>query len=307
MSDECIFSQEKSRDRMYLEDLDAKWLSKNSGVTKDKGERDMLQLKRGDRMELPIDQIEINPDQPRKVFEEEELAELCSSIREFGVIQPLIVKKDGSGKYFLIAGERRLRASKMAGLSKVPVIVREADEKDVALIAIIENVQRENLNYIEEALAYRRLMEEFHLTQADIAKKVGKKQSTISNKIRLLMLPQEDQLLLAKYHLTERHARALLKIEDDEVRTKLIHRIGAHNLNVKQTEKLIEDLLAQKEEQNRKRGRLKFINYKIYINSLKHAYNSISEVEKGASFSQKDCGEYVEVLIKIPKSNRKIS
>lgn len=267
----------------------------------------MLQLKRANRMELGIDEIQINPKQPRKVFEEEELDELSSSIREFGVLQPLIVKKDSNGKYFLIAGERRLRASKIAGLSKVPVIVKEADEKEAALIAIVENVQRENLNYMEEALAYRRLMEEFHLTQADIAKRVGKKQSTISNKIRLLMLPEEDQLLLARYRLTERHARALLKIEDGDVRIRLIHRIGEHSLNVKQTEKLIEDFLAQKEEQNRKKDRLKLINYKIYINSLRHTYNSILEVEKNASFAQRDCGEYVEVLIKIPKSNQKIS
>ena len=132
----------------------------------------MLQLKKGNRLDLAVDQILVNPDQPRKVFDEEELEELSSSIGEFGVIQPLIVKKDSSGKYFLIAGERRLRAAIMAGLTKVPVIVREADEKDVALIAIIENVQREDLNYMEEALAYRRLMDEFQLTQADIAKKV---------------------------------------------------------------------------------------------------------------------------------------
>ena len=267
----------------------------------------MLQLKKGNRLDLAVDQILVNPDQPRKVFDEEELEELSSSIGEFGVIQPLIVKKDSSGKYFLIAGERRLRAAIMAGLTKVPVIVREADEKEVALIAIIENVQREDLNYMEEALAYRRLMDEFQLTQADIAKKVGKKQSTISNKIRLLMLPKEDQLLLARYHLTERHARALLKIEDDEIRLQMIRRIGEHNLNVKQTEKLIEDFLEQKEAQNRKKERMKFINYKIYLNSLRHAYRSIQEVEKDASFSQKDCGEYVEVLIKIPKSGKKIS
>ncbi|MBQ4505606.1 MAG: ParB/RepB/Spo0J family partition protein, partial [Firmicutes bacterium] len=156
----------------------------------------MLQLKKGNRMELAVDQIYVNPDQPRKIFEEEELEELSSSIREFGVIQPLLVTKGVDGKYLLIAGERRLRASKMAGLLKVPVVIREADEKEVALISIIENVQRENLSYMEEALAYRRLTEEFGLTQAEIARKVGKKQSTISNKIRLLMLPEEDQLML---------------------------------------------------------------------------------------------------------------
>lgn len=267
----------------------------------------MLQFKRGNRMELSVDEILVNPEQPRKIFLEEELEELSSSISELGVIQPLLVKKAEDGKYLLIAGERRLRASKMAGLEKVPVIIRDADEKDVALISIVENVQRENLNYMEEALAYRKLMEEFHLTQAEISKRVGKKQSTISNKIRLLTLPEEDQLLLGKYHLTERHARALLKIQEDSIRRQMILRIGEHGLNVKQTEKLIEDFLEQKEEQRRKRERLKHINYKIYINSLRKAYTTIQEVEENASFSQKDCGDYVEVCIKIPKSNKRIS
>ena len=267
----------------------------------------MLQMRKGSRLELAVDQIYVNPDQPRKIFEEEELEELSSSIREFGVIQPLLVTKGENGKYLLIAGERRLRASKMAGLKKVPVVIREADEKEVALISIIENVQRENLSYMEEALAYRRLTEEYGLTQAEIARKVGKKQSTISNKIRLLMLPEEDQLMLAEYGLTERHARAFLRVEEDEVRKLLIRRAGEHNLNVKQTEKLIEEYLIGKEEQKSKKDRLSFINYKIYINSLRHAYNSIAEVEKNAAFSQKDCGDYVEVCIKIPKQRQKIS
>ncbi|MBR2002528.1 MAG: ParB/RepB/Spo0J family partition protein [Firmicutes bacterium] len=267
----------------------------------------MLQLKKGNRVELAVDQIYVNPDQPRKIFEEEELEELSSSIREFGVIQPLLVTKGVDGKYLLIAGERRLRASKMAGLLKVPVVIREADEREVALISIIENVQRENLSYMEEALAYRRLTEEFGLTQAEIARKVGKKQSTISNKIRLLMLPEEDQLMLAEYGLTERHARAFLRIEENDVRKTLIRKVGEHGLNVKQTEKLIEEYLLGKEEQKRKKDRLSFINYKIYINSLRHTYNSIAEVETNAAFSQKDCGDYVEVCIKIPKTRKKIS
>ena len=251
----------------------------------------MLQLKKTNRTELPVESILPNPEQPRKIFEEEELMELSHSISEVGVIQPLIVKRDISGSYFLIAGERRLRAAKMAGLTRVPVIIREADDKEAALIAIIENVQRENLNYMEEALAYKSLMDEFGLTQLDIAKKVGKKQSTI----------------LAKYHLTERHARALLKINEDQVRLQIIEKVGEHNLNVKQTEKLIDDFLAQKEEQRRKKNKLKFINYKIYINSLRHTYNSIQEMEKEASFSQEDRGEYVEVRITIPKAHKKIS
>ena len=128
-------------------------------------------LKKSDQMDIPIELISTNPDQPRKVFEDKELMELCDSIREFGIIQPIIVKRDNKGLYIVIAGERRLRAAMLAGLKKIPAIIREADEKDTALLALVENVQRENLNYIEEATAYKRLMEEYGLTQAEISKR----------------------------------------------------------------------------------------------------------------------------------------
>jgi len=262
----------------------------------------MFSLKKGTQIDLPVDWICTNPGQPRKVFEDKELEELRDSIAEFGVLQPILVKKDREGKYFLIAGERRLRASIMAGLKKIPAVVKDADEKDVALIALIENVQRENLSYIEEAAAYKSLMEEHGLTQSEIAKKVGKQQSTISNKIRLLVLPVDIQILLAKNQLTERHARALLKIDDDQLRIQLLQKIIDHNLNVKQSEKLIDDFLNKTEEENRKTDKLKFINYKIYINTIKKAFFSISDVEKDAKYYQEDRGDHFEVRIIIPKN-----
>lgn len=261
----------------------------------------MFGLKREAQLELSIESIHTNPDQPRKVFDKVDLEELCGSIREFGVIQPLIVKKDREGRYFLIAGERRLRAASMAGLSKVPVVVREADERDAALIALVENVQRSDLNYIEEAAAYKSLMEDYGLTQAEIARRVGKQQSTISNKIRLLVLPLDIQMILAKHQLTERHARALLKVEDNQLRKSLLDRIATYNLNVKQTEKLIEDVLAKKEEEVRRSEKLRYINYKIYINTLKKAFSSILDVEKEAQYFQEDKGDCLEVRIVIPK------
>ena len=250
--------------------------------------------------EIPVDSIIVNSDQPRKIFQDEDLEELCSSIKEFGVIQPIIVKKVG-GKYLLIAGERRLRATIMAGLDKIPATIRDADERDSALIALVENVQREDLNYIEEAMAYKSLMDDYGLTQSEIAKKVGKKQSTISNKIRLLSLPEEIRHALTENKLTERHARALLKIADNNQRKQILKRIIGHNLNVKQSEKLIQDFLTKTEEARRKREKLSFINYRIYINTIKKAFNTIQEVEDGAKYFQEDKGDHLEVRIIIPK------
>ncbi|MGI6727087.1 MAG: ParB/RepB/Spo0J family partition protein [Anaerovoracaceae bacterium] len=260
----------------------------------------MFLKNRRTQMEIPIQSIVINPDQPRKIFLDRELEELSTSIREFGVIQPIIVKKMGD-QYFLIAGERRLKASIMAGLEKIPAIIREADDKEVALIALVENVQRENLNFIEEASAYKSLMEEYGLTQSEIAKRVGKKQSTISNKIRLLSLPEDLLLALTNHQLTERHARALLKIPDDMQRKQILDKILTHGLNVKQTEKLIDDFLTKTEEEKRKSEKLRFINYRIYINTLKKAFSTIHEIEGGAEYFQEDKGDCLEVRIIIPK------
>lgn len=252
------------------------------------------------QMELPIQQIEPNPDQPRRTFQEQELTELCSSIQEFGVIQPIIVKRV-DGKFHLIAGERRLRAAVMAGLEKIPAIIREADEKDSALIALVENVQRENLNYIEEAIAYRSLMDDYGLTQGEIAKRVGKQQSTISNKIRLLALPEDIRKGLTEHQLTERHARALLKLSDEMVRRLMLEKIINYNLNVKQSEKLIDDFLTKTEEERRKTEKLKYINYRIYINTIKKAFTAIREAEQDALYFQEDKGDHLEVRIIIPK------
>lgn len=260
----------------------------------------MFSKNKNNQAEIPINLVVINPDQPRKVFLEQELEELSNSIREFGVIQPIIVKRMG-GKYLLIAGERRLKASILAGLEKIPATVRDADEKDAALISLVENVQRENLNYIEEAVAYKSLMEEYGLTQGEIAKRVGKQQSTISNKIRLLSLPEQLRCALTEHQLSERHARALLKIQDDGQRKQVLDKIVAHSLNVKQSEKLIEDFLTKTEEERRKSEKLRYINYRIYINTIKKAFSTIHEIEDQAEYYQEDKGDYFEVRIIIPK------
>ncbi|QIB67922.1 ParB/RepB/Spo0J family partition protein [Aminipila butyrica] len=253
--------------------------------------------------EVPVDLIRMNPDQPRKVFNESDMLELADSIREYGVLQPIIVSRDKEGQYFLIAGERRLRASKMAGLSRVPVIIKEVDARDIALIALVENVQRENLSYLEEAIAYKKLMEDFGLSQMELSKRVGKQQSTISNKIRLLALPKDIQEILISNQLTERHARALLKLEDEDLRKRVLDRVVDNNLNVKQTERLIEDVLSKKQEEMRKAHKLRYINYKIYINSIRKTFDQIKDAESNAKYYQQDLGDMLEIKILIPKNS----
>lgn len=267
-------------------------------------EEEKIEVDKIQVVEVPMEAILVNPEQPRKIFRQEELEELSKSIQDYGVLQPIILTPYGEGRYVLIAGERRFRAATLAGLTKMPAIIKELEEEEAALIALVENVQREDLNYIEEARAYKKLMDDFDLTQGQIAQKVGKQQSTISNKIRILSLPPEIQEVLTENKLTERHARALLKLTDEEDRKKVIERVVKNNLNVKQTEKLIEDVLNSREEQRRKQKKINYISYKIYVNTIRKAFGQIREMEENAKFSQEDKGEFLELKITIPKNDR---
>ena len=251
--------------------------------------------------EIPIAMIRTNSQQPRQVFAQEQLMELRDSIKEFGVLQPLILKKEQNGEYLLIAGERRLRAAMMAGLDKVPAMIREASEEEISLIALVENIQRENLGYIEEAKAYKNIMEKYGISQMELSEKLGKNQSTISNKIRLLSLPEDIQEILVDNKLTERHARALLKVEDDNSRMGILEKVLKHGLNVKQTEKLVDDYFKQRKLKERERNKIRHISYKLYINTLKRAFNDMELEKKGATFSQEDLGNDLRVTIVIPK------
>ena len=255
-------------------------------------------------VQIPISMIAANPEQPRKVFKDEELEELTKSISEYGVLQPLIVKRTEGRRFVLVAGERRLRAASLAGLKTVPAIVKELQDREAALIALVENVQRENLNFLEEARAYKKLMEDFNLTQGEIAKRVSKQQSTISNKIRVLSLPGDVQEAIIQNGLTERHARALLKLSAQEDRKKVLERVSRNSLNVKQTEKLIDDILQNKEKAERDERKINYISYKIYLNTLRKAFNQVKDVEKSAKFIENDRGEFLEVKIIIPKNDR---
>jgi ParB family transcriptional regulator, chromosome partitioning protein len=189
-------------------------------------------------MELAIDQIAPNPYQPRKTFNEASIEELARSVRQHGIVQPLVVTRAGD-RYKLIAGERRYRAAQKAGLTTVPVVVKEMmGEGDALQIALIENIQREDLNPIEEAAAYHQLHEEFGLTQEEISKQVGKERSTVANFLRLLKLPDSVKKLLAAGQLSMGHARALLAVESAKKQEQLADRVVKRNLNVRQTEML---------------------------------------------------------------------
>jgi len=189
-------------------------------------------------MHVPLDQISPNPYQPRKTFNEASIEELARSVREHGIVQPLLVTRSGD-RFKLIAGERRFRAARKAGLQTVPVVIKDdIKEGDVLEIALIENIQREDLNPIEEAHAYHQLHEEFGLTQEEISKRVGKERSTVANFLRLLKLPESVKKLLAGGQLSMGHARALLAVESTKKQEQLAERVVRRNLNVRQTEML---------------------------------------------------------------------
>jgi len=222
--------------------------------TKEKGQEIMLNLNNKADMQvndtdkiINLDILEIIPNkqQPRTVFDDEKIADLAESIKEHGVIQPIVVRK-GEAFYEIIAGERRYRAVKYLNLDTIPAIIKDYDDVTTASVAIIENIQREDLTSIEEAVAYRKLMNLHGITQAELANQISKSQSTIANKIRLLNLSQEVQDAILKRDISERHARTLLSVKQEDLQIKLLHIIIEKGLNVSQAEKLVEDHLTPK-------------------------------------------------------------
>lgn len=190
-------------------------------------------------LEVPVNAVAPNPKQPRTRFDEETIGALAASIREVGILQPIVVRRAGDGRYEMIAGERRLRAAKAAGLATVPVVVRDSDDQDLLREALIENIHREDLGPIEQAEAFRQLLEELGLKQEELAERVGVSRSHIANTIRLLGLPLEVQQLLTDEKLTAGHARALLSLGDQEAMTSLALRVAAEDLSVRQTEEVV--------------------------------------------------------------------
>jgi ParB family transcriptional regulator, chromosome partitioning protein len=255
-------------------------------------------------LDLPIQWIKQNENQPRKVFNQNTLWELSESIKEYGVLQPISVRRTGEDGYELIAGERRLRASQLAGLERIPAIVVDITDTGSAVLAMIENLQREDLNYIEEAEGYYKLILEHSFTQDELARQIGKKQSTIANKLRILKLDDLVKNELVFNGLTERHARALLKLDDCNLQLEAIKTIIEKDLNVKKSEELIEFMIMnQKNKETDSSGQQKTkykwsINPRIITNTLKQIMDK-NGIE--ATYSHKEREEYLEITVKIPK------
>jgi len=194
---------------------------------------------------VPVSQIEPNPFQPRTHFEESELAELTISIQEQGIIQPITIRKLGYDKYQVIAGERRLKASKLAGFTEIPAFIRIANDEQMLELALVENIQRQELNPLEIAISFQRLLEECQLKQEELSQKVGKDRSTVANYIRLLKLPTEIQIAIRNNKITMGHARALININDTKTQLIILHRILEKKLSVRQVEEIVRNLSAE--------------------------------------------------------------
>jgi len=254
---------------------------------------------------IPIEKIAPSPYQPRKEFNGSSLEDLAASITEYGVLQPINVRKIGDKGFELVSGERRLRASKLAGKSYIPAVVIEVVEQDSAVIALIENLQREDLNFMEEAEGYHNLINDHGMTQEELAKKVGKKQSTIANKLRLLKLNKNIKTIILENELTERHARALLKLPDDILQEKALKSIIKKSLNVKRSEDLVEKMLDEMAvtQEVPKKSRIKGkMSYNIFVNTLRNAYKEILKTGCRVEYSQADKGGFIEITVRIPKN-----
>ena len=223
-------------------------------------------------VEVKISEIDPNIGQPRKKFDEDELLELAESIKIHGVIQPIIVTKRGK-RYEIIAGERRWRASKLAGLTKIPAVIREYTDKEIMEVSLIENIQRQDLNPIEEAVAFKNLIDEYKMKQDDLAERVSKSRSAITNALRLLKLDDKVKAMLAEGLISTGHARALLSVEDKNKQQILATRIFDEKLSVRETEKLVKQILENKESKKEKKSSEKLI-YKKLEDSLKSIIGS---------------------------------
>ncbi|MFC4402333.1 nucleoid occlusion protein [Gracilibacillus xinjiangensis] len=252
---------------------------------------------------LPISNIQANQYQPRSIFDEEKIKELAQTLQTHGLIQPIVVRPiaDTEDQFEIIAGERRWRAASSLNWDKIPAIIREMSDKETASVALIENLQREELTVIEEAKAYLRLIELHQLTQEALAQRLGKSQSTIANKMRLLKLPEEVHQAILEKKITERHARALILLKEEEQQLKVLQYIIERELNVKQTEAYIEKLLDNNKP--KKKPRLKGINkdMRIAMNTIRQSLDMVSETGIDLETDEQDLEDYYQITIKIPK------
>ena len=261
--------------------------------------RDLFQSRR--IHQLPIDKIVPNPRQPRRHFDEQALRELAASIRQHGVLQPLSVQRTAGG-YVLVAGERRLRAAGLAGLTHVPCILVRATEEDSAVLALIENLQRCDLHYMEEAAAIARLIAQYGLSQEEAARRLGRSQSAVANKLRLLRLSENCVALLRQYNLTERHARAVLRLEGEERQLSALEKMGEEQMNVAAAEAYVEELLRESQRRPPARQPIYVIkDVRLFLNSLRRGMDTIRRAGVNARYDKQENEKDIVITIHIPK------
>lgn len=249
--------------------------------------------------QLPVNEIVSSPYQPRTIFDDERIDELCQTIKTHGVIQPIVVRQR-NGQFEIIAGERRWRAVKKLGLDTIPGIVREINDAQAASIALIENLQREGLTAIEEAYAYQKLIDLHNLTQESLAQRLGKSQSTIANKIRLLNLPDVVKQALMERKITERHARALLGLDSENLQLKLLEEIIAKELNVKQTEARV--AFYKEVHKAKKSKRISYTkDVRLALNTIRQSIDLVTGSGLKIKTDEHDHDDHYEIVIKIPK------
>ncbi|NDI36939.1 nucleoid occlusion protein [Chengkuizengella sediminis] len=248
---------------------------------------------------IPVEEIVPSPYQPREVFDEDKIDELCQTIKTHGVIQPIVVRVRDS-KFEIIAGERRFRAVKKLSLETIPAIIKEYNDSQAASIALIENLQREGLTSIEEAIAYQKLIEIHQLTQESLAQRIGKSQSTIANKLRLLNLSEPVKSALLTRTITERHARALLSLDSEELQIKLLDEVIKKDLNVKQTEARVN--LYKEISKSKKSKRVSFSkDIRLAVNTIRQSFDMVVDSGLKITKDEKDYDDYYEISFKIPK------
>ena len=253
---------------------------------------------------IPLERIVPNPHQPRRDFDPEGLKELTDSIRQYGILQPATVRTRGK-EYELVAGERRFRAAKMAGLKELPCLIAQVGEEDSALLALMENLQRRDLNYMEEAAAIAQLVQRWGLSQEEAARRLGKSQAAVANKLRLLRLPPPVVELLRQGDLSERHARALLRLTDQEEQIAAAKTIIARRMNVAQTEEYIESLLrAIRTTPPRRRPTFILKDVRLFLNSLDRSLSLMRSAGVNAACGRQDTEDEILLTIRIPKGGR---
>ena len=272
---------------------------------------DFIKTKQDDTRRLEevlLEKIVPNPNQPRKTFDEESIVELSQSIKQVGLIQPLIVRRLSNGTFELIAGERRLRALKLLGEEKAScVVLGGCEDESSAMMALVENLQREDLHFVEEAQCYAELIDSYNLTQEELARRLGKSQSSIANKLRVLRLPDEVKAAVLDSGVTERHARALLKLEDTQCQIDMIKQISEDGMSVKDTERRVEHILDSRYEQKIPGAKprpavMRMVkDYRIFMNTINSAVNTLRDTGLIITVAQDDRDDGVDIRISITR------